>query len=404
MGASLDLIATTAFGLEAVVAREIKELGYAQHTITDGRVRFTADAAAICRCNLHLRAASRLVIVIGEFPARDFGELFDQTKAHAWEEWIPAQGAFPVRGRSVKSQLHSVPDCQRIVKKAIVDRLRATHGGDWLDETGPQYGVEISLLNDVATLTLDTSGDALHKRGYRTWVGEAPLRETLAAALVLLSYWNRERSFVDPLCGTGTIPIEAALLGRNIAPGLSRAFTAERWPQFDPQAWRAAREEARQLIEPALPIKIIGNDHEARAIALARKHAIAAGVADDVHFQQQPLAELRSSKKYGCVITNPPYGERLGDQRLVEQLYREMGRVFALLDTWSLYVLTANTGFERLFARTADRRRKLFNSNLACTYYQFFGPKPPSKRAVVSEPPSAIGDEASGSLHMPEHP
>jgi putative N6-adenine-specific DNA methylase len=325
-----------------------------------------------------------LVIVIGEFAARDFGELFEQTKAVPWDKWIPANGAFPVRGRSVKSQLHSVPDCQRIVKKAIVERLKTAHGGDWLDETGPQFGVEISLLNDVATLTLDTSGDALHKRGYRTWVGEAPLRETLAAALVLLSYWNRERPFVDPFCGTGTIAIEAALIGRSIAPGLSRSFAAERWPQFDRQIWDAAREEAKQLVQPPLPIKIIGNDIDPRAVALARKHAIAAGVEDDVHFQQQPVAELRSSKKYGCIITNPPYGERLGDQRGVESLYREMGRVIAALDTWSFYVLTAHTGFERLFGRKSDRRRKLYNSNLACTYYQFFGPKPPSKVSAVS--------------------
>lgn len=394
MQAELDLVATTAFGLEAVVARELKELGYAGHTITDGRVRFTAGAAAVPRCNLWLRAASRIVIVIGGFPARDFGELFEQTKALPWDEWIPRHGAFPVRGRSVKSQLHSVPDCQRIVKKAIVERLRTAHGGDWLEETGPQYGVEISLLNDTATLTLDTSGDALHKRGYRTWVGEAPLRETLAAALVLLSYWNRERPLVDPLCGTGTIAIEAALIGRNLAPGLSRSFAAEGWPQFASPLWEAARDEARQLIAPPLPVKIIGNDIDPRAIVLARRHAVAAGVMDDVHFQQQPLAELRSSKKYGCIITNPPYGERLGEQRDVEPLYREMGRVFAQLDTWSLYVLAAHTGFERLLGRTADRRRKLFNSNLACTYYQFFGPKPPSaKRAPIVEPDTPVRDE-----------
>jgi putative N6-adenine-specific DNA methylase len=280
--------------------------------------------------------------------------------------------------------LHSVPDCQRIVKKAIVDRLKQAHGGEWLDETGPQYGIEISLLNDRAMLTLDTSGEALHRRGYRTYVGEAPLRETLAAALVLLSYWNRERPLVDPFCGSGTIAIEAAMIGRGIAPGLGRSFAAESWPQIDASPWTAAREEARQLIQPPLPIKIIGTDIDARSVALARKHADAAGVADDVHVQQQPAAELRSSKKYGCIITNPPYGERIGGQREVERLYRELGGVCSALDTWSIYVLTAYTGFERLFGRTADRRRKLYNSNLACTYYQYFGPKPPSKRTVDS--------------------
>ncbi|MBL8851631.1 MAG: class I SAM-dependent RNA methyltransferase [Planctomycetaceae bacterium] len=380
MNGQLDLIATTAFGLEAVVARELKELGYAEHTITDGRVRWAAEAAAVCRANLQLRAASRVVIVIGEFEARDFGELFEQTKALPWDQWIPSKGSFPVRGRSVKSQLHSVPDCQRIVKKAIAERLKQSHGGEWLEESGPQYGIEISLLNDRAMLTLDTSGDALHRRGYRTYVGEAPLRETLAAALVRLSYWNRERPLVDPFCGTGTIAIEAALIGRGIAPGLGRTFAAEGWPQFDSGLWTSAREEARRMIQPALPIKIIGTDIDARAVALARKHAVAAGVADDVHIQQLPVAELRSPKKYGCIITNPPYGERMGDQRDIEPLYREMGRAFSALDTWSIYVLTAFPAFERLFGRTADRRRKLYNSNLACTYYQFFGPKPPSKR------------------------
>lgn len=385
MAEKLELIATTAFGLEAVVARELKVLGYAEQVITDGRVRFTADAGAICRCNLQLRAASRVVIVVGEFVARDFGELFEQTNALPWEDWIPARGSFPVRGRSVKSQLHSVPDCQRIVKKAIAERLKKTRGGEWLDESGPLYGLEVSLLNDAVTLTLDTSGDALHRRGYRTYGGEAPLRETLAAALVQLSYWNRERPLIDPCCGSGTIAIEAALIGRGIAPGLGRSFAAEEWPLIEQSHWSAAREEAKQLEQPALPTKIIGTDIDARAVELARRHAVAAGVANDVHFQQQPMAELRSSKKYGCVITNPPYGERMGDQREVEQLYREMGRVCGALDTWSLYVLTAHTGFERLFGRTADRRRKLYNSNLACTYYQYFGPKPPRGRAISGQ-------------------
>lgn len=401
MSEQLELMATTAFGLEAVVARELKDLGYAEHTLTDGRVRFRADAAAVCRANVRLRAASRVVIVIGEFTACDFGALFEQTRALPWEQWVPAEGAFPVRGRSVKSQLHSVPDCQRIVKKAIVERLKPVHAREWFDESGPLYGIEVSLLNDVVMLTLDTSGDALHRRGYRTYVGEAPLRETLAAALVLLSYWNRERPLVDPCCGTGTIAIEAALIGRGMAPGLGRSFAAEGWPQIDSALWEAAREEARGLVQPALPIKIIGTDIDARAVALARRHARAAGVADDVHIQQQPLAELRSSKKYGCIITNPPYGERIGDLREVERLYCEMGRVFAALDTWSLYVLAAHTGFERLFGRTADRRRKLYNSNLACTYYQYFGPRPPSRRGAMANGAAAAGDPPAGAGQPP---
>lgn len=385
-----QLIATAAFGLEAVVARELKELGYTEQRVSDGRVQFSGDTAAVCRANIGLRAASRVAIVIGEFEARDFGELFERTKALRWEEWIPVDGEFPVRGRSVKSQLHSVPDCQRIVKKAVVERLKAVYGRERFEESGPRCGIEVSLLNDLATLTLDTSGAALHRRGYRTYVGEAPLRETLAAALVLLSYWNRERPLVDPFCGSGTIAIEAALIGRSIAPGVARSFAAERWPRIDPAFWEEARREARALIGPPLPIKIIGTDVNPRAVSIARRHAAAAGVADDVHFQQQALAELRTSRKYGCIITNPPYGERSGELREVERLYREMGRVFAALDTWSIYVLTAHAGFERLFGRRADRRRKLFNSNLECTYYQFFGPKPPPYRR---EGASAVAPE-----------
>ena len=373
----LELIATTAFGLEAVVARELQSLGYAEQRVEDGRVRFTADVAAVCRTNIRLRAASRVLLSVAEFEARDFGELFDRTRDVPWEEWIAVDAAFPVRGRSVRSQLHSVPDCQSIVKKAVVERLKSVYRRDWFDETGPAYGIEVSLLNDRATLTLDTSGEALHRRGYRTLVGAAPLRETLAAALILLSYWNRERPLVDPFCGSGTIPIEAALIGRNIAPGLNRAFAAERWPQFSTTHWDAARQEARDLVQPALPIKIIGNDADERVLSIARQHAVAAGVADDIHFQQKPVAEFSSARKYGCIITNPPYGERIGEQREVEALYRAMGRVFATLDTWSIYVLTSHPQFERLYGRRADRRRKLYNSNIACTYYQFYGPKPP---------------------------
>ena len=373
----LDIIVTTAFGLEAVVARELKELGYADAKIEDGRVRFTGDLSAVCRANIGLRAASRVLIVVGEFRATDFGELFEQTKALSWEDWIPVDGAFPVRGRSVRSQLHSVPDCQSIVKKAVVERLKLKYGRDWFDETGPAYGIEISLLQDQGMLTLDTSGEALHRRGYRTLVSAAPLRETLAASLVLLSYWNRERPLIDPCCGSGTIAVEAALIGRRMSPGLQRAFAAERWPQWSGAVWDEARREARDLIQPPLETRIIGTDIHGRAVELARQHATAAGVADDVHFQQKPLAELRSAKQYGCVITNPPYGERMGEKRDVEQLYRELGQVLSPLNTWSAYVLTSHPEFERLFGRRADRRRKLYNSNIACTCYQFFGPKPP---------------------------
>jgi putative N6-adenine-specific DNA methylase len=377
--ADYSLIATTAFGLEAVVKRELRELGYEPASVENGRVHFRGDGSAIARCNLHLRCADRVLLQVGEFEARDFGELFDQTRALPWAEWLTVDAAFPVQGRSVKSQLHSVPDCQRIVKKAIVEQLRSVYGHRWFEETGPAYPVDVSLQQDRATLTITTSGPGLHKRGYRTFVGPAPLRETLAAALVLLSYWNESRPLVDPCCGTGTIPIEAALIGRNIAPGLKRTFVAEQWPQIAADVWTDARAQAVQAIRGPLDFRIVGTDIDANALNLARQHAAAAGVANDIHFQERPLAEFRSPHKFGCLITNPPYGERLGEHAEVQALYRELGRIFAAHETWSAYVLTSHPDFEQLCRKRADRRRKLFNARLSCTYYQFLGPPPPRR-------------------------
>ncbi len=376
----LTLIATAAFGLEAIVKRELQQLGYEPTSVEDGRVRFVGDAAAIARCNLWLRCAERVLLEIGEFEARDFGELFDRTHALAWDEWLPVDAEFPVRGRSVKSQLHSVPDCQRIVKKAIVERLKKAYRRDWFDESGPCYPLDVTLLRDRATLTIDTSGAGLHKRGYRKLVGKAPLRETLAAALVQLSYWNESRPFADPCCGSGTIPIEAALIGRNIAPGLNRSFVADEWPQVDAGLWGQARAEARDVIRESLDFRINGTDIDTTALSLARQHAAAAGVTDDIHFQQKPLAEFSTPHKYGCLIINPPYGERLGEQEDAEGLYRQMGRQFADLETWSAYVLTSHPHFERLYGKKAGRRRKLYNARIACTYYQYPGPRPPRRR------------------------
>lgn len=371
------LIATCAFGLEAIVKRELQQLGYEPTLVEDGQVRFQGDDAAIPRCNLWLRCAGRVLLLIGEFEARNFGDLFDRTHALDWEQWLTADAAFPVRGTSVKSQLHSMPDCQRIVKKAVVERLKRAHRRDWFDETGPSCPIDVTLLRDRVTLTLDTSGAGLHQRGYRTFVGKAPLRETLAAALVQLSYWNESRPLSDPCCGTGTIPIEAALIGRNMAPGLHRRFASEEWPRLDRRLWEAARAEARDAIREGLEFRIVGTDIDAESLRLARQHAAAAGVADDIHFQQRPLAEFSSPHKYGCLITNPPYGERLGDEDVVEELCRELGRRCDALATWSAYVLTSHPHFERLFGRPADRRRKLYNARIACTYYQYHGPRPP---------------------------
>ncbi|MEX1097868.1 MAG: class I SAM-dependent RNA methyltransferase [Planctomycetales bacterium] len=374
---NFHLIATATFGLEAVVARELEQLGYTERTVEDGRVIFAGDEATVCRANLRLRSADRVLIRVGEFPARDFGELFDRTRELPWEEWVPVDGEFPVRGRSARSQLHSVPHCQSIVKKAIVERLREKHGAKWFQETGALFGIEVALKKDVATLTLDTTGPGLHKRGYRTLVGAAPLKETRAAGLVQLSYWNRDRPLLDPFCGSGTIPIEAALIARNRAPGLNREFAAEGWRQFPRSLWKQARDECRDLERPPGEGVIRGCDRDPAALDLARRHARQAGVPDDVRFEQAEFQSLEIEGDYGCVIANPPYGERIGEKRETEQLYRDMGRILGRLDTWSVYVLTSHPGFEKLYGRRADRRRKLYNGRIECTYYQYYGPRPP---------------------------
>ncbi len=374
---NLTLIATTTMGLEAVVARELEGLGYSPRIGQTGRVAFVGDAAAVCRANLWLRCADRVLIQVGQFEARDFGELFDRTHALPWQDWIGPHAAFPVLGRSVASQLSSVPACQRIVKKALVEKLRAAHQVETLDESGPACTVEVALLKDVVTLTLDTSGPSLHKRGYRTLVGAAPLKETLAAGLVMLSFWRPDRPMIDPFCGSGTIPIEAALIGRNIAPGLGRQFAAEAWPALPESLWQQARQEARdKQIAGDLPIRIIGTDIDPEAVKLARFHAERAGAAGQVHFQERSFAELTSSREYGCVICNPPYGERIGEDEQVRQLYQSLPMVLRHLATWSHFILSARKDLEKIVGRAADRRRKLYNGSIECTYYQFHGPRP----------------------------
>ncbi|QDU45281.1 Ribosomal RNA large subunit methyltransferase L [Symmachiella dynata] len=395
MTQQLELIATAAFGLEAVVSRELKSLGYADQTVEDGRISFRGDAAAICRCNLWLRSAERVLVKLAEFETTDFGELFDRTKEIPWADWIPADGAFPVRGKSIKSQLHSVPDCQRLVKKAIVEKLKLSHGSAWFEETGPEFAVEVALLRDRATISLDTSGVGLHKRGYRKLTGHAPLRETLSAALIQLSYWNADRHLLDPFCGTGTIPIEAALIGKNIAPGLQREFAADSWPIIDRALWKQAREEANDLARRDQELQIIGTDIDKEALSQARYHARQVGMENDIHFQQKAFADTSSPRKYACLITNPPYGERMGEQEEAEALYRQMATVFATLDTWSIYVLTSHPNFEELVEKKAGRRRKLYNGRIACTYFQYPGPRPPRAKAT-DKPAEETGDSAGG--------
>lgn len=381
----IQLIATAAFGIESVVANELKNLGYDNLKVENGKVTFSADEKAIPRCNLWLRSADRLLLKVGEFEARSFEELFEKTKALPWGDWIPEKGEFPVEGKSIKSKLFSVPDCQAIVKKAIVEKLKQKYHCKWFDETGARYRIEVALLKDVATLTIDTSGPGLHKRGYRKLSAPAPLKETLAAAMIIMSRWKPDRALIDPFCGSGTIPIEAALLGRNIAPGLNRTFAAEKWPVIPTKTWLLAKEEARDSIDNNQPLGILGFDINNDVISLARYHASQSGLKDAIFFQSQPVSKLRSKYNYGYIICNPPYGERLEEKSEVEYLYRQMGEIFKQLDTWSYYILTSNIRFEKLFNRSADKKRKLYNGRIQCNLYQFFGPKPAALQGPFSK-------------------
>ena len=373
----MQLIAISTFGIEAVVGRELIKLGYHDQHIENGRVTFSGDESAICRTNLWLRSADRVLIKIGEFKATTFEELFQQTKALPWDEWIPEDAEFPVDGKSIDSKLFSISDCQAIVKKAVVEKLKQKYHKEWFDESGPLYRIEVGLLKDVATLTIDTSGPGLHKRGYRKLVSNAPIKETLAAAMIMISRWNHERVLIDPFCGSGTIPIEAALIGKNVAPGMKRSFTAGNWSNIPAVLWKQAREEALDVVRKDGELRINGSDIDDEVMSLARYHAREAGVEKDVHFQRLPMADISSRFKYGFIICNPPYGERLGETSEVEKLYRQMGSVFKGFDTWSYYVITSYPQFERLFGRKADKKRKLYNGRIMCNYYQFFGPPPP---------------------------
>ncbi len=373
----VHLIATSTFGLEAVVADEVRDLGYTDVKVENGKVEFTADMAAIPRTNLWLRTADRVKVKIGEFRATTFDELFEQTKALPWGDWIPEDGTFPVEGKSIKSKLFSVSDCQAIVKKAIVESLKQNYKRNWFEESGALYKVEIALLKNIATLTIDTSGPGLHKRGYRDWIGQAPLKETLAAAMIKLARWNPDRPLIDPCCGSGTIPIEAALIGQNIAPGMNRTFSSEEWPIIPRQLWRDARAETHDLANYDRKLEIIGTDIDEEVLKVAKRNAVEAGVDEEIHFHKMSAADLTSSKKYGAIICNPPYGERLSDVKQVEKLYRQMGSTCMKLDTWSYYILTSHQKFELFFGKDATKKRKLFNGNLRVDYYQYFGPLPP---------------------------
>ncbi len=371
------LVATAASGLEAVVVRELNQLGYEARVGRPGRIEFTGDMTAVARTNLWLRSADRVLIQLACFPAADFDALFDTVCELPWEEWIDADAEIPVRGRSHKSQLTSVPACQRTVKKAIVERLGAKHQVTTLPETSSPVPVEVAILNDEATISIDTSGDGLHRRGYRTLTGPAQIRETLAAALVQLSFWKPGRPMIDPFCGTGTLVIEAVMLGRNLAPGRNRTFAAEHWLDAATDVWRIARQEADDLALPELTERPLGTDIDSESLKLARYHAELAGVPDDIHFQQHAFEDMRSSREFGCTIMNPPYGLRLGEEKEIAALYRTLPDVLRRLKTWSHFILSAREDCEQLVGQPADRRRKLYNGGVACTYYQFYGPRPP---------------------------
>ncbi len=377
----LELIVPCHFGLEAVLKREIQDLGYEVSDVQDGRVSFFGDEAAVCRANIFLRTAERVLIKVGQFKAVTFDELFEKTKALPWEEYIPRNGKFWVtKAASVKSKLFSPSDIQSIMKKAMVKRLQDKYHIEWFKEDGAPYPVRVFLMKDIVTVGIDTSGTSLHKRGYREVSGKAPITETLAAALIMLTPWNRDRILVDPFCGSGTFPIEAAMMAAHIAPGMNRSFTAEEWTGLVPKkCWYEAADEASSLVEDDIETDIQGYDVDASVIKVARRNAQEAGVEHLIHFQERDVKELRHPKKYGFVITNPPYGERLEDKKDLPALYRAFGESFRTLDSWSAYMITSYEDAERYFGRKADKNRKIYNGMLKTYFYQFPGPKPPRK-------------------------
>lgn len=376
--ANYQLVATSAMGLEAIVAQEVKALGY-ETTVDNGKVYFQGDETAIARANLWLRVADRVKIVVGQFPAKSFEQLFESVKALPWEKYLPVDAAFPVSGKSVKSKLFSVPDCQAITKKAIVERMKQHYKRlGFLDESGATFKIEVSILKDVATLTIDTSGAGLHKRGYRQAQGEAPLKETLAAALIQISKWNPNRPFVDPFCGSGTIALEAAMFGQNIAPGYNREFISEDWPWMKAQIWDAVRDEAESLANYDQPLEIVGSDIDHRMVSIAQENATEAGFGELITFKQMQARDFTTQLTDGVMIGNPPYGERIGDVDVVEQVIRDLGKVMKNYPTWSVYMLSSMKNFEELYGRQATKKRKLFNGFIETNYYQFWGQK--SKR------------------------
>ncbi|MCR5255990.1 MAG: class I SAM-dependent RNA methyltransferase [Acetatifactor sp.] len=379
-----ELIAPCHFGMESVLKKEIIDLGYDISEVTDGRVTFLGDEEALCRVNVFSRTAERILIKIGSFHAETFDDLFEGTKALNWEDYIPVDGKFWVaKAASVKSKLFSPSDIQSIMKKAMVDRLKSIYNISWFTEDGESFPIRVFLLKDEVTVGLDTTGVSLHKRGYRKLTAKAPIAENLAASLIMLTPWNRDRILVDPFCGSGTIPIEAAMMAANIAPGMNRDFTAMNWEHIvGKKIWYDTVDEARDEMDLNIDTDIQGYDLDDEMVSIARENAALAGVDKLIHFQRRDVADLSHPKKYGFIITNPPYGERLNEKSEMPALYRTLGERYKGLDSWSMYVITAFDKAEEFIGRKADKNRKIYNGMMKTYYYQFMGPKPPKKNNV----------------------
>ena len=381
MAELFELITPCHFGLESVMKREIIDLGYDVTGVEDGKVTFAGDAEAIVRANIGLRTTERVLLKAGEFTATTYDELFEATKAIPWENYIPKDGKFWVaKANSIKSKLFSPSDIQSIMKKAMVERLKDVYGISWFDETGSSYPLRVSINKDVVTVGIDTSGESLHKRGYRTMTAKAPITETLAAALIMLTPWHKDRILVDPFCGSGTFAIEAALIAANIAPGMNREFLSQNWDNIiDKKIWYDCFDEARDMVNMDIETDIQGYDIDPAVIKAARINAQQAGVENLIHLQQRDVAQLSHPKKYGFIITNPPYGERISDKQECEQLYKVLGERYAQLDTWSMFLITAFSDAEKFIGRKADKNRKIYNGMMKTYFYQYMGPKPPRR-------------------------
>ena len=378
---TFECIAPCHFGLEAVLKREIIELGYEITSVEDGRVTFIGDAEAVCRANVFLRTAERILIKVGQFHAETFDELFEGTKALPWEEYLPQNAKFWVaKAASVKSKLFSPSDIQSIMKKAMVERMRKVYRVNWFPEDGDAFPIRVFLHKDEVTVSLDTTGESLHKRGYRKLTAKAPIAENLAAALIMLTPWNKTRILVDPFCGSGTIPIEAAMMAANMAPGMNRSFLAESWTHIiSRKEWYACMDEAAELVDFSQMPDIQGYDIDDEMVRIARENAKLAGVEQYIHFQRRGTEALSHPKKYGFIITNPPYGERLEDKNTIASIYRTLGERYRQLDSWSLYMITSYEDAQQMIGRKADKNRKIYNGMLKTYYYQFMGPKPGSR-------------------------